>query len=131
MVSGCALVSIAYPSLDIICLAMVGNLIFTSLGRSVFESQMVIAMGAVILSVSHIYFSITTSMGFFRYEPLAVLVLEVWAGHEHGPALLRGNKGSHQVGPADRHINVKKPIDGANAPSIFLFIAKRSICGIP
>jgi 5-formaminoimidazole-4-carboxamide-1-beta-D-ribofuranosyl 5'-monophosphate synthetase len=43
---------------------MVGNLIFTSPGRSVFESQMVIAVGAVILSLSHIYFSITTSIGF-------------------------------------------------------------------
>jgi hypothetical protein len=72
-----ALVSIAYPSLDIICLALVGNLIFTSLGRSVFESQVVIALGAIILSVSHIYFSITTSMGMFRYEPLAVTLYAV------------------------------------------------------
>jgi hypothetical protein len=72
-----ALVSIAYPSLDIICLALVGNLIFTSLGRSVFESQMVITVGAAILSVSHIYFSIMTSMGFFRYEPLAVTLYAI------------------------------------------------------
>lgn len=72
-----ALVSIAYPALDIICLALVGNLIFTSLGRSVFESQLVIAVGAAILSISHIYFSVTTSMGFFRYEPLAVTLYAV------------------------------------------------------
>jgi hypothetical protein len=72
-----ALISIAYPAFDIICLALVGNLIIVSWGRSVFEAQLVIAAGAVILSISHIYFSITTSMGFFRYEPLAITLYAV------------------------------------------------------
>jgi hypothetical protein len=72
-----ALISIAYPALDIICLALVGNLIIISLGRSVFESQLVIAVGAVILSISHIYFSIATSMGYYRYEPLAITLYSV------------------------------------------------------
>jgi hypothetical protein len=72
-----ALISIAYPAFDIICLALVGNLIIISMGRSVFEAQLVIAAGTVILSVSHIYFSITTSMGFLRYEPLAITLYAV------------------------------------------------------
>lgn len=67
-----ALISIAYPALDIICLALVSNLIILSMGRSVFESQMVVAIGTIILSISHIYFSVTTSIGFYRYEPLAI-----------------------------------------------------------
>ncbi len=72
-----ALISIAYPSLDIICLALVGNLILTSMGRSIFEAQGVIALGAFILSISHIYFSITTSMGIYEYEPLAVTLYAI------------------------------------------------------
>ncbi|HTY91234.1 MAG TPA: hypothetical protein VMC84_08670 [Methanocella sp.] len=72
-----AFISIAYPALDIICLALVGNLILTSIGRSVFESQLVIAIGSIILSISHIYFSVTTSMGFYRYEPLAITLYAV------------------------------------------------------
>jgi hypothetical protein len=72
-----AFISIAYPAFDVICLALVGNLIMISLGRSVFESQLVIAAGAVILSFSHIYFSITTSVGFFRYEPLAITLYAI------------------------------------------------------
>ena len=57
-----ALISIAYPVLDIICLAMVGNLILISFGRSVFEAQVVLAIGACIMCFSHIYFSIITAM---------------------------------------------------------------------
>ena len=72
-----ALISIAYPALDIICLALVGNLIILSLGRSVFESQVIIAVGTAILSVSHIYFSVTTSIGYYRYEPLAITLYAV------------------------------------------------------
>lgn len=72
-----ALISIAYPVLDIICLALVGNLILISIGRNVFESQLVIAIGCVILSISHIYFSVTTSIGFYRYEPLAITLYAV------------------------------------------------------
>jgi hypothetical protein len=72
-----AFISIAYPSLDIICLALVGNLILISLGRSVFESQVVIALGTIILSISHIYFSVTAAMGFARYDPLAVTLYAV------------------------------------------------------
>ncbi len=72
-----AFISIAYPALDIICLALVGNLIILSMGRSVFESQLVIAIGTVILSISHIYFSVTTSIGFYRYEPLAITLYAV------------------------------------------------------
>jgi len=72
-----AFISIAYPSLDIICLALVGNLILISLGRSVFESQVVIALGTLILSISHIYFSITASIGYVRYDPLAVTLYAV------------------------------------------------------
>ncbi len=72
-----AFISIAYPSLDIICLALVGNLILTSMGRSVFEAQGVIALGTFILSISHIYFSIATSMGIYEYEPLAVTLYAV------------------------------------------------------
>lgn|GEM_PF-3847385 len=67
-----AFISIAYPTLDIICLALVGNLILISWGRSVFEAQAIIALGAGVLSISHIYFSILTSMNYFRYEPLAL-----------------------------------------------------------
>jgi len=57
-----ALISIAYPVLDIICLALVGNLILISFGRSVFEAQVVLAIGACIMCFSHIYFSIITAM---------------------------------------------------------------------
>lgn len=68
------LVSIAYPVLDIVCLALVSNLIMISWGRSVFEAQMLIALGVVILGVSHIYFSITTSMGLYVYGPQAIML---------------------------------------------------------
>jgi hypothetical protein len=72
-----AFISIAYPSLDIISLALVGNLILISLGRSVFESQVVIALGTFILALSHIYFSVTASIGYARYDPLAVTLYAV------------------------------------------------------
>lgn len=72
-----AMISIAYPALDIICMAMVCNLIILSTGRSVFESQLVIAAGTLILSISHIYFSVMASIGYSRYEPLAITLYAV------------------------------------------------------
>lgn len=67
-----ALISIAYPVLDIICLAMVGNLILISFGRSVFEAQVVLAIGACIMCFSHIYFSIITAMDLSSYGTLFI-----------------------------------------------------------
>ena len=67
-----ALISIAYPVLDIICLAMVGNLILISFGRSVFEAQVVLAIGACIMCFSHIYFSIITAMALSSYGTLFI-----------------------------------------------------------
>ena len=67
-----ALIGIAYPVLDIICLAMVGNLILISFGRSVFEAQVVLAIGACIMCFSHIYFSIITAMALSSYGTLFI-----------------------------------------------------------
>ena len=67
-----ALISIAYPVLDIICLAMVGNLILISIGRSVFEAQVVLAIGACIMCFSHIYFSVNTAMELSSYGTLFI-----------------------------------------------------------
>lgn len=67
-----ALISIVYPVLDIICLAMVGNLILISFGRSVFEAQVVLAIGACIMCFSHIYFTITTAMALSSYGTLFI-----------------------------------------------------------
>jgi hypothetical protein len=67
-----AVISIAYPVLDIICLAMVGNLILISFGRSVFEAQVVLAIGACIMCMSHIYFSIITAMALSSYGTLFI-----------------------------------------------------------
>lgn len=66
------LISIAYPVLDIICLAMVGNLIIISVGRSVFEAQVVLAIGACIMCFSHIYFSIVTAIDLSSYGTLFI-----------------------------------------------------------
>lgn len=65
-----ALFSIAYPVLDILCLALVANLMLMSFGRSVFEAQVVLAMGAGIMCISHIYFSVVMTMNLYRYGSL-------------------------------------------------------------
>lgn len=67
-----ALFSIAYPVLDIICLAMVANLILLSFGRSVFEAQVVLAIGACIMCVSHIYISVIMAVSLYHYSTLFV-----------------------------------------------------------
>ena len=67
-----ALISIAYPLLDIICLAMVGNLILISFGRNVFEAQVILAVGACIMCFSHIYFSIIMTMEKSSYGTLFI-----------------------------------------------------------
>ena len=67
-----ALISIVYPILDIICLAMVGNLILISFGRNVFEAQVILAVGACIMCFSHIYFSIIMAMEKTSYGTLFI-----------------------------------------------------------
>lgn len=57
------ILDLAYPVLDVICLVLVVNLLMVSFYKIVFEAQVVLAIGVIVMCMSDIYFSISTAIG--------------------------------------------------------------------
>ena len=54
-----------YPTLDVIALVILGRLLEVSLGRSVFDAMLILALATCLMSFADVYFSISTAMNVY------------------------------------------------------------------